>query len=559
MVMMIPFIEHINFYEWLKFRYLNGESIPDEYLPIQYIQCTGIQYIDTGLKYDKPYYYIVDCSIDDYNGCQVFGMNVNYDHGVDVYNGYYQLLDSRYNIYDTTIPAGTRATFTIDQPTKTIYADSGSIHESYTSPGDFFPTSSVYPVLLGAIWNSYNDSLYAYGMGKIYGFKYYENGELLRDMIPVIRLSDYKPGMYDKVTQTFFTNQGTGEFENPIYGYLSGNPPFTFNSNGNPLVDYIISGNTTQNGTPTPDSPIMPQGTGERTANLFDASQISWKNAVKNDVGAETASELSHYTTNFTEVKSETTYCLGGNLGTEGQAHRIYFYDENKAWLSCSSSLSYSVSTFTTPINCKYVQFQVQRYISGISWMLVEGSTALPYEPYGYKIPISSANTTTNIYLGEVQTTRKVKKLVFDGTENWTNQTLNRKLISIAKPSGIPAGSINLLSTHFIITSSNNVAVGKFYAGGSWLNFNYDNNNDLDAWKTFLTQQYAAGTPVTVWYVLANEETGIVNEPLHKIGDYADTLSMERAGVEIPTINGSNALTVDTTLQPSEVSIVYKK
>ena len=213
--MIIPFIEHINFYEWLKFKYLKGESIPTEYLPIQYIQCTGTQYIDTGLKYDKPYHYIVDCSIDDYNGCQVFGMNANYDHGVDVYNGYYQLLDSRYNIYDTTIPAGTRTTFIIDQPTKTIYADSGNIHESYTSPGDFFPASSVYPVLLGAMWNSYTDSLYAYGMGKIYGFKYYENGELLRDMIPVIRLSDYKPGMYDKVTQTFFTNQGTGEFENP--------------------------------------------------------------------------------------------------------------------------------------------------------------------------------------------------------------------------------------------------------------------------------------------------------------------------------------------------------
>ena len=30
------------------------------------------------------------------------------------------------------------------------------------------------------------------------------------------------------------------------------------------------------------------------------------------------------------------------------------------------------------------------------------GSTALPYEPYGYKLPILSNSTVTSIYLGEV-------------------------------------------------------------------------------------------------------------------------------------------------------------
>ena len=43
--------------------------------------------------------------------------------------------------------------------------------------------------------------------------------------------------------------------------------------------------------------------------------------------------------------------------------------------------------------------------------MLNLGSTPLPYEPYN--------RTTTPIYLGETQTTRKIKKLVFDGTEGW--------------------------------------------------------------------------------------------------------------------------------------------
>ena len=34
-----------------------------------------------------------------------------------------------------------------------------------------------------------------------------------------------------------------------------------------------------------------------------------------------------------------------------------------------------------------------------------------------YKTPISSASTTTPVYLGEVQTTRKIKKLVLTGNE----------------------------------------------------------------------------------------------------------------------------------------------
>ena len=59
---------------------------------------------------------------------------------------------------------------------------------------------------------------------------------------------------------------------------------------------------------------------------------------------------------------------------------------------------------------------------------------------------------------------------------------------------------------------------------------------------------------MTVWYSTATPETGIVNEPLRKIGTYADEVS----GISIPTIAGANTLSVDTTLQPSEVTVNYK-
>ena len=50
-----------------------------------------------------------------------------------------------------------------------------------------------------------------------------------------------------------------------------------------------------------------------------------------------------------------------------------------------------------------------------------------------YKIPILNNSQTTNVYLGEVQTTRKIKKLVFDGTENWELAVTNLFTLTISQ------------------------------------------------------------------------------------------------------------------------------
>ena len=47
---------------------------------------------------------------------------------------------------------------------------------------------------------------------KIYYQKIWNNDVLIRNFIPCYRKSDDKPGMYDTVNDTFYTNAGTGEF-----------------------------------------------------------------------------------------------------------------------------------------------------------------------------------------------------------------------------------------------------------------------------------------------------------------------------------------------------------
>lgn len=250
------------------------------------------------------------------------------------------------------------------------------------------------------------------------------------------------------------------------FDYVSGQPappereytgavPVTFIANGQPLLDYLISGNTVQSGTPSPDTPIMPQGTGDLET-----------------VGAKA-----------------------------GQ----------------------------------------------------------------YKIPILSANTTTPVYLGEVQTTRKIKKHVFTGQEIWSFNDVTGVLYTFAISDFFATNGITCVCSHY---SAQNNASGVSEIQNKHVCFRTSTYNQFylkdtdfdttDALKSYLAQQYAAGTPVTVWYVLANEETAVVNEPLMRNGDYADTLSMEQAGAQIPTVNGDNTLDVLTTVKPSEVYIKYK-
>jgi len=49
-------------------------------------------------------------------------------------------------------------------------------------------------------------------IGRVEYSKIYDNGTLVRNMIPCYRRSDLKPGMYDTVNNVFYTNSGSGEF-----------------------------------------------------------------------------------------------------------------------------------------------------------------------------------------------------------------------------------------------------------------------------------------------------------------------------------------------------------
>ena len=177
-----------------------------------------------------------------------------------------------------------------------------------------------------------------------------------------------------------------------------------------------------------------------------------------------------------------------------------------------------------------------------------------------YKIPISSTGQTTPIYLGEVETTRRIKKLVLTGSETFYRDKERANSWRFFSDRIISSNYNLSICSHFVyigtdgVNNTDNIGFSLFYTSQFGCRCPKSVASTVNDFKAWLANQYAAGTPVIVWYVLATPETAVVNEPIRKIGDYTDTVS----GITIPTITGANTIDVDTTLKPSEVSVNYK-
>ena len=374
------------------------------------------------------------------------------------------------------------------------------------------------------------------------------------------------------------SKRASGAWQNTSYGIRATAKdtittlPTTIYTDGTPLIDYLISGNTVQSGTPTPESPIMPEGCGERTGNLFDMSFYEGKSGI-----TVSGNKATGTCDRFFNVKlsippelygQELTWSVylkrpdnPNTVRLQAVDNGSYNYGNNITGEGRSTVSFTATSTIKLYVNYANTGSDTIE-LSDITLNL--GSTALPYEPYGYKIPISSADTTTPVYLGEVQSTRRIKKLVLTGTEDWAISSAWKKTntsvfyFPVSDIGGTSDNERYILSTHFASKSRAELyrddieGIGKTDSNAVTVRVNDTIATTVNDFKAWLRDNN-----VTVWYVLATETTGIVNEPIMRIGDYADTVSKAQAGVNIPTNNGSTTVDVDTTVKPSEVSINY--
>lgn len=302
-----------------------------------------------------------------------------------------------------------------------------------------------------------------------------------------------------------------------------------------------IIGNMVQNGTPTPTTPITPSETGERTENLFDYTtttdgyEISLGDFIPN---------ANWCVSDYIPVIAGRKY-YGRNTGGS-----VILYDSQKNKIRGSGGLTTTGVTVDT--NGAYIRINLEIGNKPIAAVSVDSKK--PYEPYGYKLDIKSGSTTTPVYLGQVQSTRKIYRRVFNGTEDFTSVTVTGGLAFLYIPEKTPNKwntANNIVSSHFKSEYANND--GNIYFTSNRMVLINLSCATVEEFKQYLAQQYAAGTPVTVWYALAESTTTTLNEPLRKISTYADSVSV----TNIPTTAGGIEFDVDTSLKPSEVDLMY--
>ena len=174
---------------------------------------------------------------------------------------------------------------------------------------------------------------------------------------------------------------------------LSGIPPLTFKAIAGVLKNYRIYGNTADG-----------KSVGDRTANLFDGELVDGYHIGQNGLPSPYAGrccittpiaiDTENLFISYTAIDSDTR-CMYSVLLNGELVRRV---------TNVSTGQAIDASGGNELYLCFYMRFGDALASTDISnIMLNTGSTPLPYEPYGYKIPViltAGSAETTDIYLG---------------------------------------------------------------------------------------------------------------------------------------------------------------
>ena len=190
--------------EYLKAFGGTKQGLPDGYTQVEYLQSTGTQYIDTG------YYPNQNTKF------EISGTQANADSALFGLSAVFYCFD---NGRDATFYGfcGNTGSFNFaigGTPVVLTMSASDGIVINGTKYADLTAgsTTANYSMALFGRMNNATGVVEKLGAHKINYAKIYDNNVLVRNFIPAKRNSDNVVGMYDTVSQTFFTNAGTGTF-----------------------------------------------------------------------------------------------------------------------------------------------------------------------------------------------------------------------------------------------------------------------------------------------------------------------------------------------------------
>ena len=180
-----------------------------------YIESTGTQYIDTNyIPNANTEVELVASGITEKSfsasasGTWFFGARAGYLNRA--YGSYYNPTNKTFYYAFANIMQSAKYE-ALYRGIKTIHAKSTGLYIDGEKVVSLSASNFTAPVSLSLFGLNNNGSVISLTSYKIHSCRIWDNGTLVRDFIPVLDWDD-KPCMYDKVSETLFYNQGTGEF-----------------------------------------------------------------------------------------------------------------------------------------------------------------------------------------------------------------------------------------------------------------------------------------------------------------------------------------------------------
>ena len=247
------------------------------------------------------------------------------------------------------------------------------------------------------------------------------------------------------------------------------------------------------------------------------------------------SSETNYATSDYIPIQSNTNYYKSYTASP-----RTKFFNANKEPLSTSSyqdlSIGGNAGSFTTPANAVYFRFSYPiNNTSVVNIMLNEGSTALPYEPYG----IGKWYIEKNIGKHEIESSDiALISTYWYSTHGVYGAGISKDVLNIAKTSTDKQSLCNIASKISAIASIGN---GKYmFNGNANYVFFFSNTSDtLDKAKAELTGgiiYYNLDTPtyieITDTYLL-NQLNGILDIELYENLCYVDWVGNVKADMSL--------------------------
>ena len=382
-----------------------------------------------------------------------------------------------------------------------------------------------------------------YFAGNFYYMKIYDNNVLVRDFMPCQNASNVV-GLYDRVNGVFYTD--TGLVAGPTVVPAPDAPMDIVSNNG--VLKYGVLGK-----------------------NLFNvsANPLEQGGIASND-GQNTATSYNQRvrTNGYIPVKPNTVYT------TSVKDLQIYYleYTQDKTYADRhASGFSDNSVTFTTGANTYFIRLQFRKSDNSninpsevTNVQLEQGSTATEYEPYREGVYTDGTVETIEDTIGNTATaemllkvgdyqdvqsiidgvvTRNVGVKVLDGTETYQLYGSGAELrasTTIAGKHAAQTGVTSLICSHF--TAVADTTAGGVVGG----QINCDSNpsypttiriginglaTTVDGFKSWLADQYAAGTPVIVIYPLATPTTESVAGQTLQVTDGDNTLEITQASL----------------------------